>query len=594
MKKYFFIVFFFLFFNFWLSASFEIIDLSNNYINIEWIKNISWKISKLNTWYYWNNYTKTQENKLQNSNYLWFIWNKFNKINNLNNIQSNIPIWFFWDYSWINIDFWLSKNSNNNSNNNSSNKNILEEWIQNINFKILNDWLLDYIKLYWDETNDETNKVNKIKIINLTSPHREFEILWNINEYNDYEIKEWYNMYVLVAYNSFWSYKYSDILNIDYKKDKNNPYLDLKDDLLIFEKYLETNAKLLCFSWENNIIDYKFTTNKKYRIDKKYFLNNFYCFVRYTKDDKILHSNIVTNNLFDDKISIKDFLEFIYWNQESDDFFNKKFYFLLKNNDLNSDLTYENLSSFLINIYSNLIIEESDLSFELLKIIGIYKNDLIKGNLVDYENLVNLLSLINKHNDFKNKILSNIDTVFKLNNKKVYNDFIKTYYINMELNKLSDFKKEELILCFRLNNCNNYEKYYEFLQSINKLINKYEYKKLWININKKNEITRQTYSEIIFKIIAKQEFYDESYTLFEYEKFIGILIEALFFDENIINDKLNYFTYKSLNLELISNRELFDSISYLTKYHLKNINNIYEKITEKNELLEVLRSYLGK
>ena len=461
--------------------------------------------------------------------------------------------------------------------------------MSDIKYDVQNDWYRDYIKLSWDK-HDE---VETIKVMKVSYPQKEFEIYWE-EEFIDYDIREWKNMYFVVSYNDCLDFSYSDIIKVDYKKQNDNPFLSLNDNIISFLNYEGDEIKLSCFIWEKKIIEKKLQDDYRYMIDEKYLTENFYCSVEFLENDKIIKSNIIYNNLYWSSMTIKEFLQFVYWKWFTNEEINKKYYYLLNNIDLDSNITYEKLSTFLINIYADLIIKNDKLSFKLLQNLWLINNDTISTKVVKYEDLIYFISIINSKNNFREDVLLNINTLFELNTKAVFNDFIEIYTINDQLDRLSKVQKEELISCFNFVSCDNYNYYYNFLNKVEKLIDNNEYKKLDIDINSKKEITWLEYSKIIFKIISKQEFYDKWYKVQEYNDFINILNEAIFYWEEIIDKKLDYFTYKWLNIELITNRELYTSIQYLTKNHLKTINKIYKNIVNKEKLLLILREYLEK
>jgi len=293
-------------------------------------------------------------------------------------------------------------------------------------------------------------------------------------------------------------------------------------------------------------------------------------------------------------ISIRDFFEELYWiNMKTQDIYNK-YYYLLYEKNLNSSLDYTLLSWILVSKYWNIVIDDNNLSFDLFVKLWIFSENLKRNSKVKKSYLSNIIKKVQLNKSFKQDIKDNIDDVFSLDKKYAFDDFIKNYYINKELNSLSDKNKEKLLACVNFESCVDYNYYYDFLDKINKKIDSFEYKKLWIEIDDNKELNWFEYSDVILRIIAKEWLYKWKHSLSEYSEFINIINEAIFYWEQIKSNEVSYFTYKGLNVELLTNKKLFNSIERLSNTFFDKVVDIYRKIQNKEKLLFVLRDYLSK
>lgn len=469
---------------------------------------------------------------------LWFFWtNNIKKIDYLD-IQNNYPTWYFDNNTKTKISSVNPKHSTpvwflwlNNS------KNLL-----NLN---IND---NYPTWYFD--NNTKTKISSVNPKYITP-------VWFFQTYS-------------------WQI-------LDFRLNK------ILDENILDENILDNNILVDNNILDDNpILDNNIQVDDNILVDSNILVDNF---IDKTSKSKV--PNIVYNIEKQNYLTVIESLNYIYWQKFTTQQLFEKLYYLFPYIKLEETVNYYDLSLLLVNIYWNIIIEDKELSFKLLTDIGIYNSTIWKTQFVYLDELLILLSKKNFFTDFKKNIISNIDNNFYINNEKVFNDLLKTYYINKQLKNENISNKDKLISCFKYERCSEMDLYINFNEEITNLINIKESKELWINFNNNDVITWKNYINILFKVVSKEEFYKNKYSLDEYNKFINILSEAIIYSEWIENTKLTFVDYYSLQLELLTNEKLYYSIQYLTNNHLKIINNIYEKLNDKSKLLLIIRDYLN-
>ena len=180
---------------------------------------------------------------------------------------------------------------------------------------------------------------------------------------------------------------------------------------------------------------------------------------------------------------------------------------------------------------------------------------------------------------------------FSFKKKDVFLDLQKVFYINKELNKIEESKKDKLLRCYSYDYCDNTDLFKDFDKQIEKLINKEEYKEFKINENIIVK-TWDDYITIIYKVFGKSWFYSWGYEIKEYDKFISILVRAILYSENMGVEEIKYLSYKRMQISLMDT-DLDKKIENLI-IHLKEINIIYDKLEDKSRLFNILKDYLDK
>ena len=266
-----------------------------------------------------------------------------------------------------------------------------------------------------------------------------------------------------------------------------------------------------------------------------------------------------------------------------------KLYYLFPELNLSEILNYSNATLLFSNINWGIIIQNSELSFNLFKKLGIIEQSKKINEEISKKDFLEISSKINLRTNLRNDILYNIDDVFILDKDLIVKDIYFIYYLNKELKNLKQINNSnylELKSCFELNWCNNVSLYLEYREKIEKLVVLSDISKLWVNIIW--EISLEDYMKILFSIFWKEGYDKWWYDVYEYQNFIDILVESIIYKEDFEDMKfLNYNRFKLISIDL----DLERLINILLKYR-EEIIKIYDEIDDKSRLFEILRKYL--
>lgn len=587
----------------WESSD-EICNGGKKINNIDWINSFSGTYSDIWPWIIWNNFNNTKTKETKWDFFInWFLWSHFSWRTIYNNQDLN-PVGYLWRYIWADLLFddntykyfspgekliiWENQANNNSTSN--SNSCIEANKIENINIEIKTSKKSDYLELSWDENSDKT------KIIQISPRYKEY-YLDSGNNYINTDLVSWDNYsYFVVSYNDCWNLTYSDLLSLRYEKINTMPYLELiKNTISLknFDNSIWVNPKLHCTYLQDEFINKNFDFSYAFQIPEKYLNLPFYCFWEYFSNstNKLEKTETYINNILNQvTLTNSEAIEILTQTKDSKLYFEEKLYYLYKDVVLKEDLTYFSLALLALNLDWWLIIEDKDLALKIAKDLWIIKSDVSWSLRVYYDDFINTLANIKTNNLFDTDVLKSLENKFNLSKYQIFLDLEKLYYINVELAKLSNHQNEILINCYQYIECIDNKLFKSFDEKIYTFINQNEYKYLWINIDD-STVNWNEYIKLIYKVFSKNWFYSWKYSFSELDLFTDILLDAVFYEQDFRDKKLDYFSYNRLNISLV-NSGLSFKIEKLIGFY-DEINYIYKNINDKSKLFSLLKNYLN-
>ena len=607
--------------------------------NISGISSFSGEYQDITTGYWWMVHSYTGSEIIQ-SMPTWYVWNIFwdeSWQKTITKTSYNTPVWFFSAYKntsvlfptleeilytaqkiyFPNMDSW-SWGGSSADNQNTCDK---PEQIGDIQGAIKKQEYTDILELSWEAQGDDT----KFKIIQSYPSSETFYVdQWNTSfERQDLEDGKSYH-YFVVPYNDCWDGIYSDSIQVDYSKQiSDEPYLEIKWDKIYLKntqlislsqrEYPDRgeglwNIELKCsLYWEEqNPLNPPYQgeveqDNYIYQINISYIEEPFECYATYFDVNQELQQTPTVINIPNKTYITQEEA----WNillSDSWQSFQELYYYLnLQSEEL---LSYEQFSLFLINSKASIILTDQELSLKILKNLWMIRAEVNGVSKIKYEDFVGILPKVGM--SFRQDVLERITQDFQLTSKKVYEDTLRSYIIHTELHnptpalplsregvKINSFEQEQLISCFTYEWCGNIELYHWFLEKIEKkfVASEIEYKNLWIDVDSEDRVTWEVYIEILFKVLWKEGFYEERYSLSQYSEFVGVLKEGIVNWDNFYSQEVDFLWSNRFSLMLYES-DIFHKISHLTQNYLWEVIEIHKDIDKREELFNILRSYL--
>lgn len=576
-------------------------DYSDTIIGYQWNKFLNVFNSELETslWYFWNKYDYKEWIEMWST--LGFLWNQRKVLSP----DYQTPVWLFWLYKWQNLTFNNIQEENNFfgyplvkfeqddsviinwwSNNNIYCSSPIH--VKNTKIEIKSNWLLDYIRLSWDNPWKE-----KIKIIRIFPEYKEYYIEEKFNYFDDYDILSWkkYSYFVIVYNNCNNSWLYSDLIDIDYiwRDMSAKLYLSrIKNDLvfnipstIIYDS--KTKIRIECKDYLDTFID-SYLINYKYTFDINAFKNYFTCEASFFDKNWILQKSeiYINNQIKDYYIKEKQAIDLIYKWDSTNQIYNL-LYLNAPKFDSWAYLTYGKSSLYLINILAKTYISDEKLSFDALKSNWYLPPNVSLGDRIPQEDLIKILLFIEKDlSKFHIEIYDFVNANFW--NKKysfVVNEINSNIYY---IDKLNEYQNK------------NENKYESLLNCISKeWCMDFGIIKTNTNIElQENDIyTYKDYMKILYFKYWEKSYKKYNYTNEDYNKFIDILVESISNWDEFYNTKISYKSFRNLQYEILLHKKLKENISYLVEKHLQKILQIYWT-SKKEEMIWILRDFLNK
>jgi hypothetical protein len=110
-------------------------------------------------------------------------------------------------------------------------------------------------------------------------------------------------------------------------------------------------------------------------------------------------------------------------------------------------------------------------------------------------------------------------------------------------------------------------------------------------VDSEDRVTWEVYIEILFKVLWKEGFYEERYSLSQYSEFVGVLKEGIVNWDNFYSQEVDFLWSNRFSLMLYES-DIFHKISHLTQNYLWEVIEIHKDIDKREELFNILRSYL--
>lgn len=576
-------------------------DYSDTIIGYQWNKFLNVFNSDLETslWYFWNKYDYKEWIEMWST--LGFLWNQRKVLSP----DYQTPVWLFWLYKWQTLTFNNIQEENNFFGyplvkfeqddsviiNWWSNSNIYCSspiHVKNTKIEIKSNWLLDYIRLSWDNPWKE-----KIKIIRISPEYKEYYIEEKFNYFDDFDILSWkkYSYFVIVYNNCNNSWLYSNLIDIDYiwRDMSNKLYLSrIKNDLvlnipstMIYDS--KTKIRIECKDYLDTFID-SYLINYKYTFDINAFKNYFTCEASFFDKNWILQKSeiYINNQIKDYYIKEKQALDLIYKWDSTNQIYNL-LYLNAPKFDSWAYLTYGKSSLYLINILAKTYISDEKISFEALKSNWYFPSNVSLGDRIPQEDLIKILLFIEKdllkfYRDIYNFINENYW------NKKyslVINEINSNIYYIDKLNEYqnsNEKKYKSLLYCISKEWCMDF--------GIIKTNTDIELQENDVN-------TYKDYMKILYYKYWEKSYKKYNYTTEDYNKFIDILVESISNWDEFYDTKISYNSFRNLQYEILLHKKLKENISYLVEKHLQKILQIYWT-SKKEEMIWILRDFLNK
>lgn len=470
--------------------------------------------------------------------------------------------------------------------------------ITDVSTTIKNDGFLDALTLSWQKKDNA-----KIKIIEISPESKTFYPQGN--SYTEVGLKEGSYSYFVVSYNDCSPWIYSDIVRYDYKENKDTtiPYLTLSKSILslTIPKTITPDSTskfaLICTSWGKEIVKDFLSNDKTFNLSTNLLKASFSCNVEFFDAKWILQtSETFLYTPLKKNLTNKEVLETIYGMSDSGaslDTLYQDIVTIEKDVSPENQATYWSVALILTNTILWVYAEDKDIINSVFKSLEIYPTSVKTEESIPYADFIKIYSFLQQNKKkYQQSVIQKMDDFFHPDENFVTKKLLETYFLteDSDMLKSTDSAKYDILKkCFGFERCLDRTFYQTEKKSIDAKVEQTIALISWTQ----TEITYSTYIKILYKVLGSQEFIQAKYSSQEYDTFLSILTEAKTSGKDRYQEKVLYFDFYGIMLDLMEPLEIKSEIKLLTKKYLRGIIKVYDEGTKKDQLLDVLGNYLG-
>lgn len=470
--------------------------------------------------------------------------------------------------------------------------------ITDVSTTIKNDGFLDALTLSWQKKDNA-----KIKIIEISPESKIFYPQGN--SYTEVGLKEGSYSYFVVSYNDCSPWIYSDIVRYDYKENKDTtvPYLTLSKSTLFLTipKTIipdsESKFALTCASWGKEIVKDFLSNDKTFNLSTNLLKASFSCNVEFFDTKWILQtSETFLYTPFKKNLTNREVLETIYGMSDSGAYLDTLYQDIAtieKDVSPENQATYWSVALILTNTILWVYAEDKDIINSVFKSLEIYPTSVKTEESIPYADFIKIYSFLQQNKKkYQQSVIQKMDDFFHPDENFVTRKLLETYFLTEDLDipKSTDSAKYDILKkCFWFERCLDRTFYQTEKKSIDAKVEQTIALISWTQ----TEVTYSTYIKILYKVLGSQEFIQAKYSSQEYDTFLNILTEAKTSGKDRYQEKVLYFDFYGIMLDLMEPLEIKSEIKLLTKKYLRGIIKVYDEGTKKDQLLDFLGNYLG-
>ena len=270
-------------------------------------------------------------------------------------------------------------------------------------------------------------------------------------------------------------------------------------------------------------------------------------------------------------------------------------YFLVPKINPSENLTTWKLALFLINLKTDIVIEDAALALKTLQSLWIIDAEKTLQSSINLWELHTILDKIQKSSSFEQDILSAVNNVFALITATAYEQLMKLLILQEHLQSEPLSSRNLLLVCLNDKGCSDIPYYRNFMNAVLQDIASHSLspQTLWIDVSNNSVLTLQEYIRLVFLVLGAREFVQSGASTQDYQLLMSILMQSVSQWEERASQNMIYYDQMRLSLEILESH-LFDKVVFITHNHLRTILQIYASVEKRGALFEILGDYLGE